>query len=69
MIEVDLEMLAIRRTVLQELLRSESWSRRLDSAETVEEVASVLDAFCRKYKKDVVCLSPKRKESLAVVAA
>ena len=62
-------MMAIRTSVLQELLRSERWSRRLESAETMEEVASVLEAFCRRYNREVVCLSPERKESLAVVAA
>ena len=68
-VEANLEMMAIRRTVLQELLGSERWSRRLESAETVEEVASVLEAFCRRYKREVVCLSPEGKESVAVVAA
>ena len=67
--EANLEMMAIRRTVLQDLLRSERWSRRLESAETMEEVASVLETFCRRCKREVVCLSPERKESLAVVAA
>jgi len=50
-------MMAIRTSVLQELLRSERWSRRLESAETMEQVQAVLEAFCRKNKKEVVYLA------------
>lgn len=47
-------MMAIRTGVLEELLRSKRWSRRLESAKTMEQVAAVLEAFCRKSKKEVV---------------
>lgn len=50
-------MMAIRTSVLQELLRSERWSRRLESAETMEQVQAVLEAFCRKNKREVVYLA------------
>ena len=50
-------MMAIRTSVLQELLRSERWSRRLESAETMEQVQAVLEAFCRRNKREVVYLA------------
>lgn len=64
-------MMAIRTSVLQELLRSERWSRRLESAETMEQVAAVLEAFCRNNKKEVVYVADgnRRIERMPLASA
>ncbi len=64
-------MMAIRTSVLQELLRSERWSRRLESAETMEQVAAVLEAFCRKNRKEVVYVADgnRRIERMSLATA
>ena len=62
-------MMAIRTRVLQELLSSERWSRRLESAETMEQVASVLEAFCREKKREVAYLSAENRHRIPVPTA
>lgn len=64
-------MMAIRTSVLQELLRSERWSRRLESAETMEQVSAVLEAFCRENEKEVVHVADgnRRIESMPLASA
>lgn len=45
-------MLAIRTSILKELFRDHKWAKLMEEAETWEEVAQVLDEFCkdRGYK-------------------
>jgi hypothetical protein len=41
-------MFAVRREVLEELLRDPKWSRRLEKAETLREVAQILIKFAEE---------------------
>ena len=45
-IEIKLAF-AVRREVVEALLRDKEWSRRLEEAKTTQEVVKVLGEFCK----------------------
>ena len=62
-------MMAIHTKVLRELLNSKRWSQRLESAKTLEQAASVLEAFCQENKRQVVYLSAETRQRMPAAAA
>lgn len=47
-------MLAIRRELLEQLLDSDPWRKRLEEAETLPHISAVLQAFCEEKERERV---------------
>jgi len=39
---------AVKREILEEMLRDPEWSRRIEEAKSVAEIAEIVAEYCRK---------------------